>query len=72
MLMTACFATTGNNIFVGAGNVMQYTQLASVLIQHEQYAEAEGLLTQLLLHVETVKVLLHSVHAKALGLQCTA
>ena len=35
---------------------MQYTQLASVLIQHQQYAEAEALLTQLLLHVETVKV----------------
>ena len=39
-----------------AGNVMQYTQLASVLIQHQQYAEAEALLTQLLLHVESVKV----------------
>lgn len=35
---------------------MQSTQLAAVLIQHKQYQEAEALLSQLLLHVETVKV----------------
>lgn len=39
-----------------AGNVLQYVQLASVLVQAGQYNEAEALLHQLLLHVETVKV----------------
>lgn len=35
---------------------MQYVQLASILMQARQYSEAEALLHQLLLHVETVKV----------------
>ncbi len=39
-----------------AGNVLQYTQLASVLMGAGQFGEAEALLNQLLLHVETVKV----------------
>jgi len=39
-----------------AGNVLQYTQLASVLMGAGQLGEAEALLNQLLLHVETVKV----------------
>lgn len=39
-----------------AGNVLQYTQLASVLTQAGQYSEAEALLHELLLHLETVKV----------------
>ena len=39
-----------------AGNVMQYTQLAVVLMEAGQFGEAEALLHQLMLHVETVKV----------------
>ncbi|KAL0027705.1 hypothetical protein WJX79_010517 [Trebouxia sp. C0005] len=38
-----------------ASNVLQYTQLASVLMGAGQFGEAEALLNQLLLHVETVK-----------------
>ncbi|DBB11019.1 TPA: hypothetical protein ACH3X3_006500, partial [Trebouxia sp. C0006] len=38
-----------------ASNVLQYTQLASVLMGAGQLGEAEALLNQLLLHVETVK-----------------
>ena len=50
--------------FVFAGNVLQYTQLGSVLMQAGQYAEAEALMHQLLLHVETVRVS-HSSHLVA-------
>lgn len=39
-----------------AGNVLQYTQLAALLMQAKLYSEAEALLHELLLHVETVKV----------------
>lgn len=39
-----------------AGNVLQYTQLASVLMQAGQFNKAEALLHQLLLHVETIRV----------------
>ena len=50
-----------------AGNVLQYTQLAAVLMQAKQYNEAEALLHELLLHVETVKVnLLHLTHRRVI------
>ena len=47
-----------------AGNVLQYTQLASVLVGAGQLGEAEALLHQLLLHVEAVKVsMLHTMQS---------
>lgn len=39
-----------------AGHVLQYTQLATMLMEAGQFGEAEALLNQLLLHVESVKV----------------